>query len=63
MVWSMYDTDRGWLVAKWYADPTTGVPSASRAVQYTWTPAGRLAGRRWTRGVVTTYGYNAAGEL
>jgi YD repeat-containing protein len=58
-----YDPQRGWLVAKWYADPTTGVPTESRAVRYTWTAGGRLHSRQWTRGLVTTYGYNAAGEL
>ncbi len=55
-----YDTQRGWLTQKLYADNTG--PS------YTYTAAGRLETRTWVRTVssaalVTTYGYNTAGDL
>jgi RHS repeat-associated protein len=52
--WS-YDSRRGWLVAKTYAD--------SNSVTYAYTPAGRLAARTWTRGVQTRYTYDLAGTL
>jgi YD repeat-containing protein len=50
-----YDTQRGWMSAKRYHDDQGPV--------YTYTLAGRLATRAWARGVVTTYGYNHAGQL
>lgn len=50
-----YNSQRGWLDNKRYDDDTG--PS------YTYTTAGRLHTRTWERGVVTTYGYNAAGDL
>jgi len=46
--------NRGLLQSKAYNDGTG--PS------YTYTPGGRLQTRTWARGVVTTYGYNAAGD-
>jgi RHS repeat-associated protein len=50
-----YDTNRGWLASKRYAD--------GNGPAYTYTPAGRLKTRSWARGVTTTYSYNAAGDL
>jgi RHS repeat-associated protein len=55
-----YDSQRGWLTQKLYADSTG--PS------YTYKPSGRLLTRTWVRTVasaplVTTYGYNNAGSL
>ena len=51
----LYDTSRGWLNQKKYADNTG--PS------YTYTAAGRLKSRAWVRGVTTWYTNNNAGEL
>ena len=50
-----YDTQRGWLTSKDYAD--------GYGPSYTYTAAGRLATRAWVRGVTTTYGYNSAGDV
>lgn len=55
-----YDTQRGWLAQKLYADST--------GPAYEYTPAGRLAKRTWARTVssaplTTIYAYNNAGEL
>ncbi len=55
-----YDTQRGWLISKVYAD--------GKATSYTYTSAGRLHTRTWARKVdnqplVTTDGYNSAGDL
>ena len=53
------DPQRGWITAKRDA--------SNRGVDYTYTPAGRLAQRAWARGgtprVTTTYATNAQGEL
>jgi len=49
-----YTPDRGLLQNKRYADNTG--PS------YTNKPSGRLLTRTWADGVVTTYGYNGAGD-
>jgi RHS repeat-associated protein len=50
-----YDTVRGLLQNKRYADNTG--PS------YTYWPSGRLRVRNWARGVSTTYSYNTVGDL
>ncbi|MFZ5697748.1 MAG: type IV secretion protein Rhs, partial [Pseudomonadota bacterium] len=50
-----YDPQRGFLLNKRYADNT--------GPAYTYKPSGRLLTRTWARGIVTTYGYSAAGEL
>ena len=50
-----YDSARGWLANKRYADNT--------GPEYAYTPAGRLYQRTWARGVITTYITNAAGEV
>jgi YD repeat-containing protein len=50
-----YDANRGWLNSRKYAD--TNGPS------YTYTAAGRLAGRLWARGTSTTNSQNAAGDV
>jgi RHS repeat-associated protein len=59
-----YDAQRGWLTQKLYADST--------GPAYTYTDAGRLLTRTWARSsslpapgspLVTTYGYNNAGDL
>lgn len=50
-----YDSARGWLNQKKYADGTG--PS------YTHTAAGRLASRAWVRGLTTWHTNSAAGEL
>jgi RHS repeat-associated protein len=59
----VYDGDRGWLAGKYYANPATGAAQTSSGVTYTYTDAGRLESRTWTRGVTTTYDYNGAGDL
>ncbi len=56
----IYNPQRGWLDRKEYAD--------NRGTDYTYTPGGRLLTRTWARtaggnSLVTTYGYNAAGDL
>jgi RHS repeat-associated protein len=51
-----YSPTRGFLTSKTY-DANQPGPS------YTYTPAGRLMTRTWARGVVTSYGYNNAGQL
>jgi RHS repeat-associated protein len=51
-----YDGYRGWLTNKTY---DTSAPGPG----YSYTPAGRLQTRVWARGITTTYGYNAAGDL
>ncbi|MBM3852188.1 MAG: hypothetical protein FJ399_03435, partial [Verrucomicrobia bacterium] len=50
-----YDDERGWLSGKRHAD--------GRGPGFAYSPAGRLARRTWARGVVTTYTYDAAGDL
>ena len=55
-----YDPARGWLTGKRYADAS--------GPTYTYHPSGRLETRTWARTVagqplVTTYGFNAAGDL
>lgn len=57
-----YDTQRGWLKKKWYADASSGNPTTAGS-EYTYTPAGRLATRKWVRGSITSYAYNEAGDL
>jgi RHS repeat-associated protein len=52
-----YDSARGWLLNKRYAD--------NQGPTYTYKPSGRLLTRTWARtpAVTTTYVYNAAGDL
>jgi YD repeat-containing protein len=50
-----YDDERGFLELKTYQGGVT--------VNYTNSLAGRLTDRRWARGVVTSYGYNNAGDV
>jgi RHS repeat-associated protein len=55
-----YDSQRGWLNTKRYAD--------SYGSDYTYTPAARLGTRKWARSsggnrILTTYGYDAVGDL
>jgi hypothetical protein len=50
-----YDTNRGWLNSKKYAD--------NNGPSYTCTAGGKLKTRAWARGVVTTNSYNSAGQL
>lgn len=52
-----YDVRRGWLLRKSHA----GENDASN--DYDYTAAGRLRRRNWERGVSTTYGYDASGNL
>src|SRR5690606_20174220 len=42
---------------------TSKVYPDSKTVSYTHDEAGRVETRTWARGVVTTYGYNNAGEV
>lgn len=49
-----YDSQRGWLSGKRYAD--------NKGSDYTYTAAGRLATRTWARGVSADYSYNALGD-
>ena len=51
-----YDLYRGFLTNKTYAGSTPGPI-------YTYTAAGRLAGRTWARGTNTAHAYNGAGDL
>jgi RHS repeat-associated protein len=57
-----YETNRGWLRLKGYANPSTGAATTNGPV-YGYTDAGRLQSRLWQRGVTTTYAYNTAGDL
>jgi YD repeat-containing protein len=50
-----YDTRRGWLAAKRYADGT--------GPEYEYLPSGKTKSRKWARGINTAYGYTSAGEL
>jgi RHS repeat-associated protein len=50
-----YDSARGWLASKRYAD--------NLGPDYAYTPAGRLRQRTWARGTTTTYTTNALGEV
>src|SRR5258708_2401113 len=50
-----YDTYRGFLTGKVYAD--------SKGPSYDYTLAGRLKDRLWARGTNTAYAYNGAGDL
>lgn len=59
-----YDSARGWLISKVYPD--------NKSTTYSYTPAGRLYTRSWSRPAVpsvpavpltTTYDYNNAGDL
>jgi RHS repeat-associated protein len=50
-----YDTQRGWLTNKVYAD--------GNGPKYQYTAAGRLKTRLWARGVNTTNSYTVAGDL
>jgi len=50
-----YDPQRGWLNNKRYSD--------DKGPGYEYWPSGRLKTRTWQRGVVTTYGYDNAGEV
>jgi len=50
-----YDSQRGWLNNKRYADST--------GPDYTYTPAGRLSTRTWARNITSTYTYDNGGSL
>jgi len=50
-----YDTNRGFLLSKLYAD--------SKGPVYSNSPAGRLRMRTWARGTNATYAFNAIGDL
>ncbi len=54
-----YDSYRGWLVSKYYANPTTGA-AGTQGPTYAYTDGGRLKSRTWMRGVITTYAYETA---
>ncbi len=51
----VYDSQRGFMIRKEHAD--------GKGTDYTHTAGSRIHTRTWARGVVTTYGYNSAGEL
>ena len=51
----LYDAATGLLTNKLYAD--------AHGPAYTYTADGKLLTRTWVRGVVTAYGYDAAGQL
>jgi YD repeat-containing protein len=57
-----YNQYRGWLDGKRYPDPGSGQP-ALVGPDYGYKASGRLETRTWQRGIITTYGYNTAGEL
>jgi YD repeat-containing protein len=57
-----YETNRGWLRLKGYANPSTGAATTNGPL-YGYTDAGRLQSRLWQRGITTTYSYNTAGDL
>ncbi len=50
-----YDSQRGWLASKRYAD--------NQGPNYTYFASGRLHTRAWARGITATYAYNNAGLL
>ncbi len=50
-----YDPQSGRMTGKAYAD--------GHGPSYTYTAGGKLATRTWARGIVTTYGYDNAGQL
>jgi RHS repeat-associated protein len=50
-----YDPKRGFLQSKRYAD--------GQGPEYEYYASGKIKNRKWARGIVTTYGYTAAGEL
>jgi hypothetical protein len=50
-----YDGQRGWL--------TSQLDNNNHGPTNTYTAGGRLSGRTWARETVTTYSYNAAGDL
>jgi len=50
-----YQESTGLLTSKTYAD--------NKSVAYTYSADGKLATRTWSRGVVTNYAYNTAGDL
>ena len=51
----LYDAATGLLTNKVYAD--------GKGPAYTYTSDGKLLTRTWARGIVTTYGYDVAGQL
>jgi YD repeat-containing protein len=53
----LYSSQRGWMTKKVYQGET------DNSDDYEYKASGRLWKRHWERGVDTTYGYNAAGEL
>ncbi len=59
-----YDPQRGTLASKTYSQKSVSpaVP-ADAPVRYTYTSAGRLKTRTWSRGLVTSYGYGQDGTL
>ncbi len=55
-------------VTTWNHDAASGrllqkTDATGRGPTYTWNDAGLMESRTWERGVVTTYGYNSAGDL
>ena len=66
--WTNFAGNAGAAVTTWNYDANSGQLANKRyhdnlGPDYTYSPAGRLQTRTWARGVVTTYGYNNAGDL
>ena len=69
--WTNFASGTGQRVTSWANDPQRGWLAAKRdalnyGTDYSYTPAGRLAQRRWARGtprITTTYSTNAQGDV
>lgn len=68
--WQNFAGDSGKATTTWNYDPARGLLQNKRYADgsgpaYTYKPSGRLLTRTWARTptIVTTYGYNAAGDL
>ncbi len=66
--WQDYSTTSGVAITTWNYDPQRGFLSSKKyqdntGPAYTYTAAGRLETRTWERGIITTYGYTAVGDL
>jgi RHS repeat-associated protein len=65
--WQDFAANAGQAVTTWNYSPARGVLLTKRYADnsgpsYTYKPSGRLLSRTWARGIITTYGYNAAGD-
>jgi len=66
--WQDYTNTKGAAVTTWNYDPQRGwltskLDAIGQGPGYTYYPSGRLKTRTWARGIITSYGYNTAGDL